>query len=139
MAILQQSKNQVEVRIKREPEGRYFDELVKIGDAQVSEVRTCEHYIVGEPGVSCSIEVTFKAGYDFGKCERVKVCLFTHGRNEVVAQASFNKKKRTITCKDFKLRLYKTDLLIGGQRLEGASLAFKQLKIGGASLGIDRP
>jgi len=132
MAILTQGKNQVEVRIKREPEGTYFDEFVKVGDA-APNIRTCEHYIVGEPGVTCSIEITLKAGYDFGECENVKVWLFTHGRQEVVAQGSLSK-TTAIKTKDLKLLLSKTNLLIGGQRLKGASLAFKELKIGEISL-----
>jgi hypothetical protein len=138
MVILQQGKNQVEVRIKREPDGSYFDEFVKIGDVQVPDVRTCENYIAGEPGVTYSIEVTLKAGYDFGKCKAVMACLYTHGRKEAVTQSGVLKKIATLT-KDCKIILSKTALLIGGQRLEGANLAFKQLNIGETSLDIDQP
>jgi hypothetical protein len=129
MAILNQGKNQVQVRIKREPEGSYFDEFVKIGDAEVPDVTRCEHFIVGEPGVTCLIEVTLKAGYNFGKCKMVKAFLRTHGREEIVVQGGFLK-TGAATTKDFKILLSKTDLLFGGQRLKGASLAFKQLEIG---------
>jgi len=135
MAILNQDKNQVEVRIRREPEGSYFDEFVKIEGAPPPNVQTCEHYIVGEPGITYSIEVTLKAGYDFGKCKAVKAWLHTHGRNNAVAEAGFI--ERTTTTGDLKRILSKTNLLIEGQRLKGASLTFKELNIGEIYLSID--
>jgi hypothetical protein len=137
MAILQQGKNQVEVRIKREPEGSYFDEFVKLNDREKPDIRMCQHYIVGEPGVTYSIEVTLKAGYDFGNCKKVKVWLYTHGRKEIVAQGTFRRNLAVVT-EDVKILLSKTNLLLGGQKLRGASLAFKDLKIGKISLCIDQ-
>jgi hypothetical protein len=86
--------------------------------------------------VTCSTEVTLKASYDFRKCEDVRAWLYTDGYKYNVACGIFEKKKG-ISTEDVKSLISKTGFLIGGQRLEGARLAFKQLKIGEASIGND--
>jgi hypothetical protein len=80
MAILKERGDQYEVRIKRYPEGTYFDEYVKNGERDKSSAKKCDRYIIGESGVKYTIEVTLRNGFNFGKYDRVHVQLFFPGR-----------------------------------------------------------
>jgi hypothetical protein len=138
MTILRQGANLVEVRVKREPEGTYFDEHSKPGQHGIPNSKSCERYIAGEEGIACSIEVTLKKGYSFGNYNKVRANLYTHGRPESVACGEFLKdeKKASVRNEDVKLLLSQTSLSIGGQKLEGATLAFKGLNVGETLLWV---
>ncbi|TAQ89276.1 hypothetical protein B7494_g2409 [Chlorociboria aeruginascens] len=57
--------SEVDVRIKRYPEGSYYDEYVKIGDLEKPNATEFERYIVAEPGTMFEVEITLKKGFNF--------------------------------------------------------------------------
>tara|TARA_R110002033_G_scaffold68777_1_gene119972 strand:- start:49 stop:627 length:579 start_codon:yes stop_codon:yes gene_type:complete len=79
MAILTEHRDKYEVRIKRYPDGTYFDEYEATKPRGVNKDRIVNRrnrYIVGEEGTTYTIEVTLHEGFDFGTYSDVHVQLF---------------------------------------------------------------
>lgn len=133
MAILSKEINQVEVRIKRYPEGTYFDEYIKVGDREKRDATTCERYIIPEPGVTYTIEVTLKKGYQFGKCNDVTASLRLSGSPTVIACGYIGapQDESEYLEKDLVKDVEFTDIIqVGGRKISGARLAFRQISVG---------
>jgi hypothetical protein len=84
MAILRDGSNEYEIRIKRYPDGTYFDEYIKLDNREQQGGTACYRYIVGEDGVRYTIEVTLKEGFTFGNFDQVQVQLNVQGQEEEV-------------------------------------------------------
>jgi hypothetical protein len=140
MAILKLAKNEVEVRIRREPDGDYLEEFVTLHDREQPNAQTCERYIIAKPGITFAIEATLRKGYNFGKCEMVTVLGFANGGKQEVAQGKILKDEESpVATEDLKTIVSKTDLRVGGKGLIGAGFAYRTLDIGEISLDIDQP
>jgi hypothetical protein len=55
---------EVEVRIRKQPEDAYFEEHVKLNVACIADPNSCKIYVIREPVVTFSTEVTLKARFD---------------------------------------------------------------------------
>jgi len=126
--------NQYEVRIKRYPEGTYFDEHVKTKHREWDCDDERERYIIGESGVKFTIEVTLRKGFYFGGYDYVQAQLFLPGRDESVScieiykPSDLNWKGRTTS--DIIEELEHADIEINGLKVLGARFAFRDLVIG---------
>jgi hypothetical protein len=85
MAVLTEESDQYEVRMKRFPEGTYFDEYVKTGERDKPTATECDRYIIGESGVKYTIEVTLRKGFNFGKFSQIRVMLFFPGSKSSIS------------------------------------------------------
>lgn len=132
MAILTRDESQIEVKIKKHSDETYFEEYVKVGDREKPDATSCERYIVPEPGVTFTIEVTLKKGFVFGKYTVVRAYLYVPGFKQWVARAKTSRPKnhQRGTKEDITLEINPIEVLFSGQRFEGARLGFKELSIG---------
>ncbi|TGO55189.1 hypothetical protein BCON_0095g00030 [Botryotinia convoluta] len=80
------SEGEIEVRIKRHS-GRYYDEYVRLNREEGSSSSDSERFIVVEPGTTYYVEVTLKAGFDFGKYDLVQAKLYMD--NEEISYGEF--------------------------------------------------
>jgi hypothetical protein len=136
MAILfDVEANEYEVRIKRYPEGTYFEEHVKTERRERDWDQDRERYIIGESGAKFTIEVTLRKGFYFVEYDVVQAQLFLPGRDDSVTRIHINKpsdldgKRRTTS--DIIDQLQYADVEIGGKKVLGARFAFRDLVIGG--------
>jgi hypothetical protein len=134
MAILTQDDNKVEVKIKRFPQGTDFNEYVKIGDREKRGATSCERYIIPEPGTKYAIEITLKKGYLFGPdCNCVKATLYLPGVPQRIDYKRFHlfHLGQDPLAEDVTRRLeFAEKLEVGGVKLSGARLAFREILIG---------
>jgi hypothetical protein len=135
MAIFFDRKaNQYEVRIKRYPEGTYFEEHVKTKHREWDWDDDRERYIIGESGALFTIEVTLRKGFYFGKYDAVQALLFLPGRHDSVCHINMYKpsdlKRRQRTTSDIIDELRYADVEIDGLKVLGARFTFRDLVIG---------
>ncbi|KAG4415213.1 hypothetical protein IFR04_011624 [Cadophora malorum] len=96
MAILTEHRDKYEVRIKRYPDGTYFDEYEATEPRGVNKDRIVNRrnrYIVGEEGTTYTIEVTLHEGFDFGTYSDVHVQLFVPEADGCVCYMNIKKPK----------------------------------------------
>ncbi|KAH7377948.1 hypothetical protein BKA64DRAFT_750362 [Cadophora sp. MPI-SDFR-AT-0126] len=129
MAILKDGDDTYEVRIKRYPDGTYFDEHIKVEEREKPGAEECTRYIVGEAGMRYTIEVTLRKGFDFGKDDRVQAQLFFPGIKSSICYLDVFKPLGLagLTTEDITKRLEFADVTIGGRKMLGTRLAFRSL------------
>lgn len=132
MAIPKDGDDEYEVRIKRYPDKTYFEEHIKIGDREKPGATSCGRYIVGEEGVTYTIEVTLRKGFTFGEFDRVQALLFIPGLEGTIA---FKDIFRPADCKgkikeDIIAELEYADVVVLGCKVLGARFTFRGLGIG---------
>jgi hypothetical protein len=133
MAILGVESNKVEVRIVRNQLGTYFDEYVKVGDREKRDAITCERYIIPDPGVIYSIEVTLKEGYQFGNAEMVRCMMYLPGVNSPVSVLSILRPRNLghdVLEEDIVKCIEYADTEVNGRKISGCRLVFRDISIG---------
>jgi hypothetical protein len=133
MAILGVESNKVEVRIVRNQLGTYFDEYVKVGDREKRDAITCERYIIPDPGVIYSIEVTLKEGYQFGNAEMVRCMMYLPGVNSPVSVLSILRPRNLehdVLEEDIVKCIEYADTEVNGRKISGSRLVFRDISIG---------
>ena len=135
MVILTQDDNQSEVRIKRQPEGSYFDEYVKVGDREKGNAQSYDRYIIPEPGVTYTIEITLKKGYQFYGCQGVMAVLVFPGQRLPWEMSEFtrfiNQRPDFPLSADWTRSLEHSGVVIAsGNKISGGRLAFREISIG---------
>ena len=91
MAILKCGGNTYEVRIKRYPQGTYFDEYVTTESRIPAEVKTAERRIIGEADQMYTVELTIHEGFHFGVYDRVNFAIWLPGQSQEIAQLCVRK------------------------------------------------
>jgi hypothetical protein len=74
--VLNREPIEYEIRIKRYPEGTYFEEHVKTEVIDWYGDNERERYIIGESGTKFTVEVTLKKGFYFGDCDVRLSCFY---------------------------------------------------------------
>jgi len=136
MAILKDGTDEYEVRIKRYPDKTYFDEYVTLSEREEVKARKCDRYIVGEEGVTYSIEVTLKAGFNFGDftCVRASVCLASQYRyQDEIGHVTIRKRpgdEYRPTTSDITSSIEYANTKLDGKPMLGARFTFRNLVVG---------
>ncbi|KAF7932187.1 hypothetical protein BELL_0358g00100 [Botrytis elliptica] len=130
MAILNTSQGEVEVRIKRYPDDTYYDEYIKVERKERGTDTKRERYIVAEPDTTYYIEVTLKAGFDFGDNDVMGANLHFSGRDKRISGISFWEHKYTRKLKEDIVRniQYAYEEVVG-EKVLGARFFFRQIEI----------
>ena len=132
MAILKIGGDEVEDRIKRYPDGTYFDEHVKVEEREKPWERECTRYIVGEDGVTYTIEFTLRKGFSFDGYNIVKASLHLGDSDKSICHHHFYK---PIDCDgiikdDVTRELGYANVTVSGKKMLGTRFAFKSLHPG---------
>ncbi|TGO40014.1 hypothetical protein BHYA_0044g00340 [Botrytis hyacinthi] len=130
MAILNTSQGEVEVRIKRYPDDTYYDEYIKVEGKEKSTDIKRERYIVAEPDTTYHIEVTLKAGFDFGDHDVIAAYLYFSDGNNLISSIGFWEHKYTRKLKeDIVKNIQYDDVEVDGEKVFGARFSFRQIEI----------
>jgi hypothetical protein len=133
MAILKDDNDEYEVRISRHPGNAQFDEYIKIGDREKPKDTECVHYIVGEAGVTYTIEVILKKGFRFGNYSRVRAKLHLLGQKDSVSQVDIfnpNPTENEPTIADISRKIEYANVVVDGQKMLETRFTFRNLVAG---------
>ncbi|PVH79765.1 hypothetical protein DL98DRAFT_655164 [Cadophora sp. DSE1049] len=129
MAILKDGNDTYEVRIKRYPDGTYFDEHIKVEEREKPDATISTRYIVGEAGMRYTIEFTLREGFDFGEYDRVQALLCFPGMKSHICHLDVFKPRdlADLTTEDITKQLEYADVTIYGRKMLGTRLAYRSL------------
>ncbi|KAK0101031.1 hypothetical protein ONS96_006261 [Cadophora gregata f. sp. sojae] len=129
MAILNDGNDTYEVRIKRYPDGTYFDEHIKVEEREKLGARKCTRYLVGEADMRYTIEFTLHKGFDFGTYDRAQAQLYFPGITSSICHLDVFKPLglEGLTSEDITKKLEYADVIIGGRKMLGTRFAFRGL------------
>ena len=134
MAILKDGTDEYEVCIKRHPQKITFEEYVKIGDRPKPDAKSCTRYIVGEEGVTYTVEVTLRKGFIFGDYTRVDAKLCLPGQKDPISSIYIHPPPDTGLHSPTTLDVSKTieyaDVELQGRKMLGTRFAFRSLVAG---------
>jgi len=130
MAILKDGTDEYEVRIKRYPDGTYFDEYVSTREREKSEVRNCDRFIIGEGDVTYTIDMTLKKGFNFVGYSHVRARLYIPGQEDSVSCIDLPrplKIKKKTTIADVSESMKYADVVVGDRKMLQTRFAFRSL------------
>lgn len=135
MVVLSEDGNEYEVRVRRAPQGTYFDERIKFGDPWETKDLTADRYIVAEPGQEYAVEVIVKKGMKWGPYKQISATMFFVNGEEAVAGYFLDRKdEEETTTEDHILTFACVNYAPLGTNLIGAPFTFQNLAIGTSPL-----
>ncbi|TEY54234.1 hypothetical protein BOTCAL_0240g00020 [Botryotinia calthae] len=130
MAILNTTQGEVEVRIKRYPDNTHYDEYIKVERKELASDTMRTRYIVAEPDTIYYIEVTLKAGFDFGGYEVIDAVLYFSEQEKQISAISFQNYEGLKKIKEnIVQKIQYANVEVDGEKVLGARFAFRGIEM----------